>query len=387
MSLALIGLRSLVRNKFRMTLTVLASMTAVLTFITMRTVLVAWNASIEYAAKDRIIATNKMSLTLPLPKRYIEAVRNARGVTKACYQSWFGGKDPKSPKNMFRSFAMDATCLDVYDERVITPEQKEAWLADRKGAILGDLLARKLGVQVGDRINLKGTVYPGDWQFNVSAIYTTRLPSTDRSQFLFHWDYLNDSISADQKEQITWMAAKIDNPERSAEIAAQVESLFEEKDIQTSTMSERTMSIALMSQLDGVLAALSGVSLIILFIMTMILGNTIAMSVRERTREYGVLRALGFLPKHIVRLVLIESLLLGAVTAALGVGLAYPLIERGLGRFLTENAGNVFPQFKISPTTVLVAACAAIALSISAALIPALRASRLSVLDALRRTA
>lgn len=387
MSLALIGLRNVLRNKFRMTLTVLGSITAVLTFITMRTVIVAWNASVDYAAQDRIIATNKMSLTLPLPKRYIDAIRNVPGVTKACYQSWFGGKDLKDPKNLFRSFAMDAACLEVYDERLISPEQKQAWLADRKGAILGDLLARKLGVQVGDRISLKGTVYPGDWQFNVSAIYKTKLPSTDRSQFLFHWDYLNDSISADQKEQITWIAAKIDNSERSAQIAAAAESLFEEKDIQTSTMSERTMNIAFMTQLGGVLSALNGVSLIILFIMTMILSNTIAMGVRERTREYGVLRALGFLPKHIVRLVLVESMLIGAVTGALGVGLAYPLVERGLGRFLTENAGNVFPRFQISPTTVVVAACAAIVLSIAAALIPALRASRLSILDALRRTA
>lgn len=387
MSLAKLGYRNLLRNKLRISLTVLGSTTAVLTFITLRTVLVAWNASIDYAIQDRIVTTNKISLTVPLPKRYIDQVRNVPGVTKTCYQSWFGGKDPKNEKNLFRSFAIEPACLDVYDERQIKPEQKQAWLGDRKGAILGDLLARKLGLNVGDRITLRGSVYPGDWQFNVSGIYTTTVASADRSQFLLHWDYLNESIAMDRREEISWIAGKIEHPEQSAATSAAIDKIFDDKDVQTSTMSERSMSIALMSQLSGVLTALNAVSLIILFIMMMILGNTIAMQVRERTREYGVLRALGFLPRHILVLVLVESLFIGVLTGLLAIGLSYPLVERGLGRVLTENAGNAFPHFGISPSTMVSAVISAVALSFVAAILPAYGASKLSVLDALRRTA
>jgi putative ABC transport system permease protein len=279
------------------------------------------------------------------------------------------------------------TFFKVYDEMVLPPADMERWLADRKGAIVGDVLARKLGVKVGDKITLTGTIYPGDWPFEISGIYTATRRSVDRSQFLFHWDYLNETIPADQRDQIGWIMARIDDPERSASITTAIDSIFAEKDVQTATMSERAMNLSFIAMASALLTALDVVSIIILVTMMMILGNTIAMGVRERTQEYGVLRALGFEPRHIRMFILGEALTIGLLAGFVGLGISYPIIELGLGRWLEENMGGFFPYFRIAPATMGGAVLLAVALAFFAALIPAYRASKLSVTNALRRVA
>src|SRR5262249_46576794 len=159
------------------------------------------------------------------------------------------------------------------------------WFEDRKGAIVGDVLAKKLGVKVGDKITLQGTIFPGDWQFNIDGIYTAKRKSVDRSQFLFNWDYMNESLAERRKDQIGWIVTRIDDAGRSAAISAAIDKIFDEKDVQTATMSERAMNLGFMATVSALLTALDIVSIIILLIMSMILGNTVAMGVRERTTE------------------------------------------------------------------------------------------------------
>jgi putative ABC transport system permease protein len=387
MNLASVAARNALRNKFRTGLTVLGAAVAVLAFVMIRTVLAAWNVGADYAAKDRLGIRHKVSFILPLPKKYIDTVRGVSGVKQACYSNWFGGKDPKDPNNFFATLAVEPACFDVFDEVVIEPDQRQAWLTDRKGAIIGDVLAKKLGVKVGDRFTLAGSIYPGDWQFNISGIYKAARKSVDRSQFFFHWDYLNESIPERRRDQIGWIMARIDDPSRGAAISAEIDKIFDEKDVQTTTMSERAMNMSFMAMLSAILTALNVVSAIILLIMMMILGNTIAMGVRERTREYGVLRAVGFTPRHIGIFILGEAITVGLIAGLVGLGLAYPVVELGMGRFLEENMGGMFPYFRIDPGTMVTAVLLAVGLSVIAALLPAYRASKLSVTDALRRVA
>ncbi|AUX44269.1 ABC transporter ATP-binding protein [Sorangium cellulosum] len=388
MSLLSVAARNVLRNKFRTFLTVIGAAVAVLAFVLLRTVLTAWNVAADYAAKDRIGTRHKVSFILPLPKRYIDTMREVPGVTEASYMSWFGGKDPKDPNNFFATMAVDSkTFFKVYDEMVVSPEDMERWLGERKGAIVGDVLANKLGVKIGDTVMLEGTAFPGSWQFTVSGVYRATRKSVDRSQFIFHWDYMNESIPERDRDQIGWMVARIADPSQSGAISAAIDKIFDEKDIQTATMSERAMNLSFMAMMSAILTALNVVSVIILAIMMMILGNTIAMGVRERTREYGVLRALGFEPKHVRLFIIGEAATIGLLAGVVGLVISYPIIELGMGRFLEENMGGMFPYFRIDLTTAVAALGLAMALSLIASLIPAYRASKLSVTDALRRVA
>lgn len=388
MNLVSVAARNVLRNKFRTLLTVIGAAVAVLAFVLLRTVLSAWNVAADHAAKDRIATRHKISFILPLPKRYIDTVREVPGVTEGSFMSWFGAKDPRDANNFFASMAVESkTFFKVYDEMVVSPEDMERWQGDRKGAIVGDVLAARLKVKPGDTVTLEGTIYPGNWQFNVSGIYTATRKSIDRSQFIFHYDYLNESLPERQRDKIGWITARIDDPSRSADISAAIDKIFDEKDVQTATMSERAMNLSFMAMMSAVLTALNVVSVIILLIMMMILGNTIAMGVRERSREYGVLRALGFEPKHVRIFIIGEAATIGLLAGFIGLVVSYPIVELGLGRWLEENMGAWFPYFRIEPATMVMAVLLSMGLSLAASLIPAYNASKLSVTDALRRVA
>jgi putative ABC transport system permease protein len=382
------AVRNLGRNKLRALLTVLGAAVAILAFVMLRTVLSAWYVAADYAAKDRIATRHKVSFVMSMPKRYADDMRAVPGVKQVAYMNWFGGRNPKKPDEFFATIAVEsATFLDVFDEIVVPAEHKQAWLADKRGAIIGDVLARQLGLKVGDRFTLQGSIYPGDWEFNIDGIYTATRKSVDRSTFWFHWSYLNDAVPEARREQVGWIASRIDDPSRSAEVSAAIDKVFDERDVQTTTMSERAMNLSFLGMLSALLAALDVISAIILAIMMMILGNTIAMGVRERTREYGVLRAVGFLPWHIGSVVIGEAVALGCVSACAGLAFSYPVVELGMGRFLEENFGAWFPYFRIDAATYGAGLGLGVALAVLASLPPAIRASRLTVTGALRRVA
>jgi putative ABC transport system permease protein len=388
MNLFSVAARNVLRNKFRTTLTIVGGAVAVLAFVLLRTVVDAWYVGVDNAARDRLATRHKVSITMTMPKRYIETVREVPGITAATYANWFGAKDPRDPDNFFANMAIDApSALVVFDEMLLSPEDKQRWIDDKAGAILGDVLARKLKVKVGDKLTLRGTIYPGDWEFNISGIYTATRKSVDRSQFFFHWDYLNERVPQGRRDQIGWISSRIDDPRKSAEISGTIDRIFDEKDNQTATMSERAMNNSFMATFSAILTALDIVSVIILLIMMMILGNTIAMGVRERTTEYGVLRAIGFSPGHVRAFVIGEALTTGVLTGLLGLAISYPIIQLGFGRFLEENMGSWFPYFRISPTTAIAGVLLAVLLAVVASVLPAYRAGKLTVTDALRRVA
>jgi putative ABC transport system permease protein len=388
MKLFLIAARNVLRNRGRTFLTVLGAAIAILAFVMLQTVLSSWNIAVEYAAKDRIGSRHKVSFVIQLPKKYIETIRETPGVTKATWANWFGAKDPKHPNEFFANMAVDPkSFVEVYDEISLPADQKQHWFEDRQGAIIGANLAKKMGLKIGDKITLEGTIYPGDWTFNIDGIYTATRKSFDDSQFLFQWDFLNESLPERRREQIGWVVSRIDDPSRSGAISAAIDKVFDEKDTQTTTMSERAMNLSFMGMLSTLLTVLQLVSIIILVIMMLILGNTIAMGVRERTREFAVLRAIGFTPEHIRFFVMGEAAFFGVLAGVVGLALSYPIVQLGMGRWLEENMGGFFPYFRIEPTTMILALGIALALSMAAAILPAVRAAKLPVTEALRRVA
>lgn len=381
-----IAARNLKRSWFRTIFTVVGAAVALTAFVMIRTILWSWNAAAEYAATDRLGTRHKVSFILQLPKRYIEDVRGVPGVKAASYANWFGARIPTKPDEFFANIAVDPeSFLEVLDEMVVDDASKQRWLENKKGVLVGDALAKKMSWKVGDKVILEGTIYPGDWEFEISGIYTASRKSLDRSEFIFHWDYLNDSLPPGRRDEIGWIMARIDDSSRSGEISKAIDTMFDERDVQTTTMSERAMNVSFMAGFSAILTALDLVSIIILGIMLLILGNTIAMGVRERTREYAVLRAIGFEPWHIRFFVIAEAAALGIVAGLVGIAIAYPFVNDVMGRALEENMGAMFPYFRVEPATAALAVAIAVVLAVGASLIPSIQAGRVSVIEALRR--
>lgn len=390
MNVVTLSARNLTRNRFRTTLTILGVVVAILAFLALRTVVYAWTVATEVAPKDRLVTRNKVTFIMPLPKRYFERVRQTPGVKTATYANWFGGRDPLHEQEMFSTLAVDTeTVLGVYTEMKVPPDQVEAWKQDRTGAIVGDVLAQKLGWKIGDRINLQSGIYftpPDDpWTFTIRGIYEATARSVDRSTLLFHWNYLNDRLPEGKRNDVGWIISRVNDPSKSAEISQAIDREFDSSDIQTASQDERSFNASFLASISAVLKAIDIVSIVILCIMMLVLGNTIAMGVRERTNEYGVLRALGFSRAKLAGFVVGESMVAGLLGGIGGVLLAYPFVERGMGRWLEENMGMFFPFFRIEFSTVALALVLALVLSAVAALVPAWRVTQLNVIDALRR--
>jgi len=386
MTLTTVAIRNIGRNKLRTALTVAVVAIATLFFIMLRTVVWSWTSASEFSAKDRIATRHKVSFIMALPKRYAEEIAQIPGVKAVAYANWFGAKNPKDENDFFATIATDPKALlDVYNEIKTPEDQKQAWIANRRGALVGDALAKKQNWKIGDKVTLSGTIYPGDWDFFVSGIYTTTTTNVDRSTLYFHWDYLNESLPPRQKDMVGWILANISDAGASGRISKEIDAKFEERDLQTLTMSEAALNQSFLGMFSAILKAVDIVSVVIILIMGLIVGNTIAMGVRERTSEYGVLRAIGFLPKHIVQFVLGEAVVIGVMGGALGLLAAYPFVNNLVGRALEENMGNMFPQFRVQPEMALLGLGLAILLALVAAILPARQAASLKVVDALRR--
>jgi len=388
MTLPGLALRNLSRNRFRVILTAFGVAIAVVAFLLLRTVVSSWEDSAQWAAKDRVVTRHKVTFVMELPKRYVQTVRDAPHVKQVTWANWFGAKDPKMDREFFATLAVDApTYFTVYDEMKVPPDQLETFKHDRQGTIVGQVLARRHGWKVGDKIVLQSGIYPGDWQLNVDGIYEATAKSVDQSTLLFHWDYVNDSLPVERRDNVGWIVSRVDAPNQVADIGTSLDKLFEDGDTPTLSMDEASFNKSFLAMFSAVLTAMNYISLVILVIMMLILGNTIAMGVRERTNEYGVLRAIGFRPGHVALWIVVESLATGVLGGALGVALAWPFINLGLGRFIEENLSSIFPYFRLEVRNAVLAIFAASVLGGLASALPAWRASKLQIVDAVRRVA
>ncbi len=387
--------RNLLRNKVRTALTVMGVAVAVVTFLLLRTAVSSWTAGADYAAKDRLVTRHKVTFVMPLPKRYVENVRAHQGelgVKQVTWANWFGGKDPAHDTEFFANFAVDAkTYFEVMPELIVPPDQMAAFQEDRTGAVVGDVLAAKMGWKLGSKVTIESGIYPNEpdkpWTFTIDAIYTATARNVDRSSFMFHWDYMNDGLPQNRRDEVGWIMAKVNDPTRTAETGMAIDKMFEEQEIQTLSQDEHAFNQSFLAGFSAVLKALDIISVAILGIMMLILGNTIAMGVRERTSEIATMRAIGFLPKHIAFWVLGEAAVLGMIGGLVGIALGYPFIEMGLGRWLEENLGGFFPFFRIPPLMAVASFFMATLLGVAASLVPAWGAARLHVTEGLRRIA
>ena len=384
MNVATFAVKSAFRNRLRTSLTAVGVAVAVVAFLFLRTILASFSGGVDAAAQDRLITRNKISVTQSLPLAYAQRIAAVPGVAALSWANWFGGVY-KDPKNFFPKFGIDAeTYLPIYPEFLLSPEEKAAFLADRSGCVIGEKLADKFGFKVGDKIPVKGDIYPGDWDFTVRGIFKGKERGTDTGAMFFHWKLLDERMPAARKNQAGVFVFRVGDTNRSAQIGKDVDVQFENSIAETRTESERAFQLAFLSMFGAILTAVQLVSVVMLAILTLILGNTMAMSTRERTSEYAVMRSVGFRPGHIVGLVLAEGFIVAALGFALGAAIAPPLIT-GFMTWGQKTFGSFVRSSSLSLEAMAFAGLAALVGGILATVIPAIRAGQLNIVDALRR--
>jgi putative ABC transport system permease protein len=374
--------RNALRHKLRTTLTVFGLVVAILAFGFLQTVIKAWYAGADTASNTTLVIRNATSLVFALPLSYAGKIRGIDGVKRVAYANWFGGVY-KDPKNFFPQLAVSGeSYLDIYPDFIVPPDQRKAFLRDRKGALIGRKLAEQYGFRVGDVIPLRGTIFPGQWEFTVRGIYEGRTASTVTTQMFFHWDYLNETLlktAPRRANQVGVYVVQIDRADEAAAISAALDATFRNSLAETLTETEKAFQLSFVSMSEAIVVAIRLVSFVVILIIMAVMANTMAMSARERLSEYATLKALGFGPGFLATLIVGESLLLALTGGAIGIALLYPSAAAFAARM-----GTLFPVFDVTPLTVLLQAGSALAVGMVAAVAPVLRAVRVNIVDGLR---
>ncbi|MBL8470514.1 MAG: FtsX-like permease family protein [Rhodocyclaceae bacterium] len=388
MKVFLLGMvwRNAWRHKLRSALTLLGLVVALLAFGLLLTVVDAWYQGVNASSDKRLVTRHKVSLVFTLPQNYLGKIRAVDGVRLTTYENWFGGIY-KEPKNFFPQFAVDArTYLQVYPEFRLTDAERDAFLRDRKGAIVGRRTAENYGLKVGDNITLKGTIFPGEWNFVLRGIYSGGRESTDESLFFFHWEYLDETVrqryGGRRTAQIGLFVSEVEDADDIARIAQTIDAQFANSHAETRSETEKSFQLGFVAMSEALVAAIRAVSYLVILIILAVMANTMAMTARERRAEYATLRALGFAPPFLAALIFAESLLLALAGGVLAVVLTYPVAA-----FFGAAVSKFIPHFVVGPQTPLLQMAAALAVGLLAAFIPAWRAARVNIVSGLRAVA
>jgi putative ABC transport system permease protein len=375
--------RNAFRNKLRSGLTILGITIAILAFGLLRTVISAWYSGVEASSATRLVTRNSVSLIFPLPLSYRDRIRQISNVKTISYGTWFGGVYVEE-KNFFPNFAVDPkTFFGLYPEFILSPNEKETFFNDRKGCVVGRKLAARFGWKMGDIITLKGAIFFGNWDFVIRGIYRGRDKDTDETQFMFHWDYLNEKLKKTPHpwaDQVGYYMVGVTRPDAATEVAIAIDQMFKNSLAETLTETEKAFQQGFIAMSGAIVMAVQIVSFVVIVIIMAVGANTMAMTTRERIGEYAILKTLGFGGGHIAGLILGESLVITLFGCVLGIILTFPT-----AKVFSSELGAYFPNFNVERTTLLFDLLAALAVAFTGAIIPIHRAIRIKIADGLRR--
>jgi putative ABC transport system permease protein len=376
-------LKNAFRHKFRAFLTILSITIAILAFVMLRTVIGAWYAGVDASSASRLVSRNSVSIIFPLPLAYKDRIRQIDGVRIVSYGNWFGGIYIDE-KNFFANFAVEPkTYLELYPEYVLAPREYNDFLKDRKGFAAGRKLAAKYGWKIGDIVTLRGTIYPGNWDFVLRAIYRGKTDAVDETQFFFHWDYLNETMkktAPSRADEVGFYMIGVKNPDFSADVSAAIDKSFKNSWAETLTETEKAFQQGFIAMSGAIITAIELVSFVVIFIMLAVVANTMAMTTRERIGEYAVLKTLGFGGWAIGGLIIGESVIISLIGCSGGIALSYPAAE-GFRQVL----GMYFPIFRVETSSLVMALVSSVVVAVLAAIVPIQRAVSLRIADGLRR--
>ncbi|MGD0015245.1 MAG: FtsX-like permease family protein [Bryobacteraceae bacterium] len=329
----------------------------------------------------RLVTRNRVSLAVSMPMYYRDKIRSIRGVREVGILQWFGGayKDSRDPKNFFARMAIAPESLFTLRGEMSVPEdQKKAFLQDRTGCLVGRMLADRLNFKPGDRITLVGDIFPVTLELKVRAIFD----APENAEVLyFHWKYLEESISRGRGSMVGAFSILADSPESVPRIARDVDATFRNTSFETKTESEQQFGLSFLSFLGNVKAFLLSICAAVTFTILLVSANTMAMSVRERIQEVGILKTLGFTTGEVTGIILGEAVIISLAGGALGLLLASglcALVRMGPIGF------ELFRRLAIQPATAAVCLGLAVLIGVASSVVPALAAARTSIVNAVR---
>jgi putative ABC transport system permease protein len=375
--------RNAFRHRLRTGLTILGIAIAILAFGMLRTMVSAWYAGVEASSAGRLVTRNAISLIFPLPISYKDKIRQVSGVKIVSYGNWFGGLYIDE-KNFFANFAVEPrSYLDLYPEFILSPDETASFLRDRKGFIAGQKLVDKYGWKMGTTVTLKGTIFPGNWDFVLRGIYHGKDKTADEMQFMFHWDYLNETMKKTiprRADQVGFYMIGVTHPDLASDVAVSIDSLFKNSLAETLTETEKAFALTFVSMTEAIVTAIKVVSFVVIIIILAVLANTMIMTTRERIGEYAVLKTLGFGGWHIAAMIFGESLVITTLGCALGIAATFPA-----AKIFGDTLVLFFPIFYVEPKTIIFDLSAATAVGLIAAILPTHRAIMIRIADGLRR--
>lgn len=373
---------ALLRSKTRTALTLLSVVAAFLLFGMLDSVRVAFSSGANDAAAKRMVTMSRLSITQLLPLSLDAQLRAVPGVKQAAYALWFGGIY-RDPKNFFVNYAVSPDFMDLYPEFKLPSVQKKAWLADRRGAVVGAALAKRFGWKVGDTIPLQATIFPtrgsNDWQFELRGIYSIDDPKLkgQENALFFHWTYFNEANDY-VKGRVGWFIVEPSNISQSDKVAHAIDRLSENSDHETKTQSEAAFGQSMIKQFADIGAIVSAIMGAVFFTLLLLTGNTMAQAVRERIPELAVLKTIGFSNRSVLWLVLCESTLLVTLGGLLGLVLAAVIVPA-----VGAASGGMVQLPGVGLQTWGLGVALMLCIGVVVGLLPALRGMRLNIVDAL----
>jgi putative ABC transport system permease protein len=378
------------KNLFRHKLRAILMMVSILIAFAIYGVLAnferAFNAGQDRATADRLVVVNKINFTQPLPISYYERIAAVEGVAQVAHINWFGGYY-QEPGNLLTAFAVEPqSYMEIRDSDYVFPaEARSGFIRERTGVLVGARMLEKWGWKVGDRIPISSNIYSQKngsrgWDVVIVGSFAARKPESDTNIMLLRYDYFNETRSYG-KDQINWLTVRTTSSAVNDRVTNAIDTMFANSPYETATDSEKALVKSFAAQLGNV-ALIVGLAVSAAFVtILMIVGNTMVMTVRERTREIGVLKTLGFSGGRILRMVLGESILLALLGGLPGLGVALVLIAKA-----RDSLIGIVPTLAFAPDIAAAAIGLMVAFGLITGLVPALNAMRLNVVTALGRS-
>jgi len=376
---------NLKRKKLRTTLTLLSILVAFVLFALLSALKLALVGGFELADANRLLVMHRVSFLQLLPQSYLARMSRIPGVSAVSHQTWFGGIYQDS-RNPLAAFPVDPELYLAMTPEISLPEdQKQAWLKTRTGAIIGRSLADRYKWKIGDRVPLKSPIWQnkngGAWEFEIVGIYDGTKKNADTTGFIFRYDYFDEARSG-ANGMVGWYQVRVDDPKDASKVAAAIDAEFANSPAETKSQTEGAMFQGFASQLGNIAKIVVAILIAVFFMILLVAGNTMAQSVRERTQELGVLKAVGFTDELVLGVVLGESLVITMLGGLLGLAFGW-LMVAGMGQ--AAFIKQYLPIFYIPTRDVFVGVGLTIALGLVVGILPAVQAMRLRLADALRR--
>ncbi len=372
---------NLFRKKVRLILTIGSFAVALFLFAFLAVVRDAFGRGADVAGADRLVIINRTSIINPIPLSYRDKILRIPGVKYVTHNNWFGGVY-KDEKNFFPQFVIDPeNQRQVVPELMVPDDQWNAFLKDRQGAIAGARTAQRFGWKIGDRIPIKTTLYGGGaWEFNLVGIYHGKRPQDDETQFWFQWDYFEEKVPERVKGQIGWYVLRLDSPDDAVRVAKTIDAEFANSPFETKTQTESAFAASWVKQFGNIQFLILSIGVVVFFTLLLVTGNTMAISVRERTSELAVFKAIGYSDRAVLFFVLAESLVIALIGGLLGLVLAVLAVPA-----LATALNGLLPSLVLAPAILGLGLVVAIAVGIISGLLPGITAMRMRVVNALRR--